>query len=416
MNTFEFVGTLTIPKATEKFKPLADYDKAHWKGHKVTFQVKNDQNNTQLVEVMGGFNKDGSTVIRTTANEKGDDGKYKKLEIKWADRNKVENVQAVANFRKFIFDMDVESDRWAIQRQIKALEASSADTDAIVFLQETYNMPQGANALEFAKDLLAKSLAKRKEFLSEYDFVEFLKTVLPKCGDKVFVVTGVIDSSIYNGKASQKFKVQQIKLAAPNTPQKFKGEMEVYFDHTSLDESMFNDIRKYYVNGYVRNYSSAHKKEIGIPVSVVIAGSKFDASNEMATKQLNFLKSLVTVEEKENFSVVGLKCVFANGVQKVEVTIDMLSEFEKMQIELGLASMEDFKKAYGSTNGEREKEIKVVGLSTPYLKEGKKETAYTLADFLLETEETMDSVMGDVSNITANSTADVVFEMEDLFS
>lgn len=415
MNTFEFVGTLSIPKATEKFKPVADYDKSHWKGHKVTFQVKNNENNTQLVEVMGGFNKDGSTVIKTTANEKGDDGKYKKLEIKWADRNKPENIQAVANFRKFVFDMDVEADRWAIQRQIKALEASSTDSDAIVFLQENYGMTEGANALEFAKDLLAKSLAKRKEFLSEYDFVEFLKTAIPKCGNNVFVVTGVIESSIYNGKGSQKFKVQQVKLAAPGTPQKFRGEMEIYFDNSCLDESMFNDIRKYFLNGYVRNYSSAHKKEIGIPTTVVIDGSKFDASNEIATRQLNFLKSLFTVEEKENFSVCGVKCVFANGVQKVEVTEDMLSPFEKEQIFLGLASIEDFKKAYGQANGEREREIKVVGLSTQYLKTGSKETAYTLSDFLLETEESIDDVF---NNTTTNSTTggDTVLELEDLFS
>ena len=415
MNTFEFVGTLSIPKATEKFKPVADYDKSHWKGHKVTFQVKNNENNTQLVEVMGGFNKDGSTVIKTTANEKGEDGKYKKLEIKWSDRNKPENIQAVANFRKFVFDMDVEADRWAIQRQIKALEASSTDSDAIVFLQENYGMTEGANALEFAKDLLAKSLAKRKEFLSEYDFVEFLKTAIPKCGNNVFVVTGVIESSIYNGNGSQKFKVQQVKLAAPGTPQKFRGEMEIYFDNSCLDESMFNDIRKYFLNGYVRNYSSAHKKEIGIPTTVVIDGSKFDASNEIATRQLNFLKSLFTVEEKENFSVCGVKCVFANGVQKVEVTEDMLSPFEKEQIFLGLASIEDFKKAYGQANGEREREIKVVGLSTQYLKTGSKETAYTLSDFLLETEESLD----DVFNNTATSntpTGDTVLELEDLFS
>lgn len=415
MNTFEFVGTLSIPKATEKFKPVADYDKSHWKGHKVTFQVKNNENNTQLVEVMGGFNKDGSTVIKTTANEKGDDGKYKKLEIKWADRNKPENIQAVANFRKFVFDMDVEADRWAIQRQIKALEASSTDSDAIVFLQENYGMTEGANALEFAKDLLAKSLAKRKEFLSEYDFVEFLKTAIPKCGNNVFVVTGVIESSIYNGKGSQKFKVQQVKLAAPGTPQKFRGEMEIYFDNSCLDESMFNDIRKYFLNGYVRNYSSAHKKEIGIPTTVVIDGSKFDASNVMATRQLNFLKSLFVVEEKENFSVCGVKCVFANGVQKVEVTMDMLSDFERTQIELGLASIDDFKKAYGQANGEREREIKVVGLSTQYLKTGSKETAYTLSDFLLETEESIDDVF---NNTTTNSTTggDTVLELEDLFS
>lgn len=415
MNTFEFVGTLSIPKATEKFKPVADYDKSHWKGHKVTFQVKNNENNTQLVEVMGGFNKDGSTVIKTTANEKGDDGKYKKLEIKWADRNKPENIQAVANFRKFVFDMDVEADRWAIQRQIKALEASSTDSDAIVFLQENYGMTEGANALEFAKDLLAKSLAKRKEFLSEYDFVEFLKTAIPKCGNNVFVVTGVIESSIYNGKGSQKFKVQQVKLAAPGTPQKFRGEMEIYFDNSCLDESMFTDIRKYFLNGYVRNYSSAHKKEIGIPTTVVIDGSKFDASNEIATRQLNFLKSLFTVEEKENFSVCGVKCVFANGVQKVEVTMDMLSDFERTQIELGLANLDDFKKAYGQANGEREREIKVVGLSTQYLKTGSKETAYTLSDFLLETEESIDDVF---NNTTTSSTTggDTVLELEDLFS
>ena len=178
---------------------------------------------------------------------------------------------------------------------------------------------------------------------------------------------------------------------------------------------MFTDIRKYFLNGYVRNYSSAHKKEIGIPTTVVIDGSKFDASNEIATRQLNFLKSLFTVEEKENFSVCGVKCVFANGVQKVEVTEDMLSPFEKEQIFLGLASIEDFKKAYGQANGEREREIKVVGLSTQYLKTGSKETAYTLSDFLLETEESIDDVF---NNTTTNSTTggDTVLELEDLFS
>ena len=415
MNTFEFVGTLSLPKTTEKFKPVAEYDKPHWKGSKITLQVRNNENNTQLIEAMGGYNKDGSTIIRTTLNEKDEAGKYKRVEIKWADRNKPENIQAVANFRKFVFDMDVEADRWSLQRQIKALEASSSDSDAIMFLQDTYNMPQGTNALEFAKELLSKSLAKRKEFLSEYDFVEFLKTVAPKLEDKVFVVTGTIESSLYNGKASQKFKIQQIKLAAPNTPQKFRGEMEIYFDNTSLDESMFTDIRKYFVNGYVRNYSSAHKKEIGIPVSVVVDGSKFDASNEMATKQLNFLKSLFAVEEKENFSVIGVKCVFANGVQKVEINESMLSDFEKLQVELGLATLEDFKKAYGSANGEREREIKVVGLTNAYLKTGKKETAYTLSDFLIETEETLEDIKTE-NTTTTTSTTEQVFDMEDLFS
>lgn len=416
MNTFEFVGTLTIPKATEKFKPISEYDKAHWKGHKITFQVKNDANNTQLVEVMGGFNKDNSTIIKTTANEKGEDGKYKKLDIKWADRNKPENIQAVANFRKFVFDMDVEANRWAIQRQIKALEASSSDTDAIVFLKENYNMPDGVNALDYAKDLLAKSLAKRKEFIHEYDFVEFLKTAIPKCGDNVFVVSGIIESSIYNGQGSHKFKVQQVKLAAPNTPQKFKGEMEIYFNNSCLDVSMFDDIRKYFLNGYVRHYSSAHKQEIGIPTSVVIDGSKFDATNEIATKQLNFLKDLFVVEEKENFSVCGVKCVFANGVQKIEITESMLSEFEKVQINLGLATLDDFKKAYGQTNGEREREIKIVGLSTQYLKTGAKETAYTLNDFMLETEETIDEVLNNNDTLSATTNEDAIIDMEDLFS
>ena len=413
MNTFEFTGRLTIPKETEKFKPLASYNKDHWAGEKVIFQVKNKDNNTQLLEIMGGYNKDGSTLIKTTANEKGEDGKYKKLEIKWADRTKPENIQAVANFRKYIFDMDVEADRWAIQRQIKALEASSSDTDAIMFLQENYGMPEGTNALEFAKDLLAKSLAKRKEFLSEYDFVQFLKTAIPKCGDKVFTVTGIIESSIYNGKGSHKFKPQQIKLAAEGTPQKFKGEIEVFFNHDSLNSQSFSDIRKHFISGYVRAYSSAVKKEIGIPVDMVIDGSKFDDSNEMATKQLNFLKSLFTVGEKENFSVVGVKCAFVNGVQKVEVTEAMLSEFEKMQIELGLATLEDFKKAYGSGNDEREKEIKILGLSTQYMRTGTQDSAYTLADFIEETVEDINDVFhGGVDN----STAAPVMDMDDLFS
>ena len=93
----------------------------------------------------------------------------------------------------------------------------------------------------------------------------------------------------------------------------------------------------------------------------------------------------------------------------------MLSPFEKEQIFLGLASIEDFKKAYGQANGEREREIKVVGLSTQYLKTGSKETAYTLSDFLLETEESIDDVY---NNTTTNSTTggDTVLELEDLFS
>ena len=413
MNTFEFTGRLTIPKETEKFKPLASYNKDHWAGEKVIFQVKNKDNNTQLLEIMGGYNKDGSTLIKTTANEKGEDGKYKKLEIKWADRTKPENIQAVANFRKYIFDMDVEADRWAIQRQIKALEASSSDTDAIMFLQENYGMPEGTNALEFAKDLLAKSLAKRKEFLSEYDFVQFLKTAIPKCGDKVFTVTGIIESSIYNGKGNHKFKPQQIKLAAEGTPQKFKGEIEVFFNHDSLNSQSFSDIRKHFISGYVRAYSSAVKKEIGIPVDMVIDGSKFDDSNEMATKQLNFLKSLFTVGEKENFSVVGVKCAFVNGVQKVEVTEAMLSEFERVQIDLGLATLEDFKKAYGSGNDEREKEIKILGLSTQYMRTGTQDSAYTLADFIEETVEDINDVFHGGAD---NSTAAPVMDMDDLFS
>jgi hypothetical protein len=109
--------------------------------------------------MFGGHNTKGETKIFTI-----DSKKYKKMEIKWEDKNNPNILKNVADFAK-----------------IK------------VYLED-----------------------EEKEFVTEQDAIKYLETVLPKVGEQKVYIYGNMNFQPWQGKIYKKFNIKQIRLKKEN--------------------------------------------------------------------------------------------------------------------------------------------------------------------------------------------------------
>ena len=112
-NTFEFVGKITPCKETENFHPYENirFPDSDWGKKSIKFNVKCG-NNRHLVEVsqlVYAKNPDSMMIYTFTKGSTSSDGvktKGEKLEISFKDRFKQEIIDKVAEYKKFVVDID----------------------------------------------------------------------------------------------------------------------------------------------------------------------------------------------------------------------------------------------------------------------------------------------------------------------
>jgi hypothetical protein len=229
---------------------------------------------------------------------------------------------------------------------------------------------------------LEASKKKRKEFLSEYDFTEFLYKLLSsdKFKDKVFKVSGNIVHSEYNGKFYKKLIPSRIYLVPSDTEQTSTGVFNVFYNKESLDTASHSSTKKYYVNGFVRDYDGQRKEQVPCPIQLVLDDTNED---EKVSKVVNIIKKQFEVKDT-SWKEFGVKVKLLDGAQKAEITEDMLTDFQKEMLELEAITMDDIRKEIGGdVYGERVQEIVVVNVSKGFTK-GRKDTVYLDSDFVVK--------------------------------
>lgn len=367
---FNFTGKIALGKETEKFHPIdrREFSGSGWMSTTVKFNCISDTNRI-LCTAQGGKWKDNSrntikTFSKTTKDANGNTIKGEKIEIDWSDRFNPEEIDKVAGFKKFTCDTGDARMRYKLRDLVQAFEKGT-ETDELI-------EATGIDNLDDAKAELAKSEAKKHVFLSEWDFAEHMAKVAAaeKFKDKKFYISGTYDVQ-YNatsGRYYTNYRVNRVNLAPDDAELSTEMKIDFYFGDDAWDDNQYAESGKCFVRGWVSYYDSNAKKNGFMPIAVAVK------ENE---KKNALLKRKFAVDG--NIKQIGLTLKVIDGAERMELTMDMLDEETREEIECGLLNWEEYKRSMGGTAiGERVSELRFVEL-TPG-KHVAQDTVYTMDD------------------------------------
>ena len=300
-------------------------------------------NSTQWLEVSALVWKDEKkNKVYTLKSVEG--AKDEKFTVEWANRLNPDVIASVPGYKRLVVDTDTFAKR-------KELEEAGLD------------------------DELEKSKKKRKEFIHESDFIDYLIKVLDneKSKDMVFRINGTAEYA-YGSKKDvyyRSFVPQKIFRVNDDTEQSCAGSMKLYFAEGAVDDTCADETGDIVINAFVDYYDQTAKMNAFAPISVKIA-----ADHKMA----NGFKKRFSKAEGDEIKELGVGVNFINGAQTVEITEDMLSDEQKEAIEDGMVTFEEIKAELGGTAfGERVTEIRLTGLMKGY-SSGVQDTMYSIED------------------------------------
>jgi hypothetical protein len=301
-------------------------------------------NSVQWLEVSALVWKDEKkNKVYTLKSVEGD--KDEKMTVEWENRLNPDVIASVPGYKHFVVDTDTFAYR-------KQLEEDGLD------------------------DELEKSKKKRKEFIHESDFIDYLIKVLDneKSKNMIFRINGVADYSYGANKDMfyRAFVPQKITRVPDDTEQNCAGSMKLYFTEGAVDDTLTDETGDYIINAYVGYYDQNAKMNAFAPISV-----KIDTGHKMA----NGFKKRFSKAEDEEVKEYGVTVDFVNGAKTVDITEEMLTDEQREAIEDGMITFEELKAELGgSTYGDRVTEIRLTGLMKGYGTSGVQDTTYNISD------------------------------------
>ena len=377
------VGKITMSKETEKFHPYSEtkYDSG-WVKRRIMFNAICGDNR-HLLTVDGGSFADGHgdvyTFTKGSVDANGNKVKGESLKIPFKDRLTSPKLAEVAEFKKFVFDLEKPNRRYKLEKAAEKIKEGTSLTD-----EELREL--GLESEADVKSELEKSNKKKHEFISEWDFVEFIKKVIDsgKYNDKKFFIRGnaIYSYSDKNQKVYENYVPQRIYLADDDAEEYSTATIKVIYGADAVDEMSAEEKGKYYVSGYMMEYDNNRKKNIPVPVVVTIPVASTDASDK-DKKKVEAIKRKFIVED-DTFKELGIEVNMLNGAQKVEITEDMLTEEQKDDLECGLITLDDIRADLGgSVYGDRVQEYQFAKIARGFTK-GRNDTVYTAEDMVIK--------------------------------
>ena len=371
MINITFVGKLKSIPSTDKWKTYGE-DKypSGWTRRTLQFNGINGTNRHTMT-IQGGYfpDKVGYTIKTLGPSTKDENGKTiagEKVEILWKDRKDPKQIERVANFKRFVIDIEENGRRQALERLKTNIHEGTPVTDEDLKAVNLTDESQVDTALE-------ESNKKHVEFLSEWDFAEFVHKMLEsgKYDDKNFFIRGVLEVQ-YNVEKKQWYtslKPQRIYLAKPDEKECCVGSCKLYYTKDAVNDALLEDKDKYVVTAYSFEYDSntkgniPYEMAISIPSKIPHVKGTDDGKDEVRAKGV--VKKF-TVED-DTVKEYGIEFNMLDGAQKKEITEDMLSDTQREDLEMGLISWDDIEADFGNeVYGERISEYVYCGIMKGY--------------------------------------------------
>ena len=216
------------------------------------------------------------------------------------------------------------------------------------------------NSVAFSRKFVVDDGEERKEFLSGYDFAIYLRDHVDSIKGKRVCVTGQTEKNEYKRNISDKFsKIQSVRVLGEDDERKngLQLSAEIFFTKDGVDTADFKTEKKITLSGYTSEYvgkdDEGNYKYEYYDFRVIFDCSKVDFDNEKHVKIMNFrLKQMGLVyEDGKLVNNLKPKKVYSNmfilnlinGNEEIEFDESQLTAAQKEKIELGLATLDDFK-------------------------------------------------------------------------
>lgn len=412
---FNCVGRIFPIKDGGKLKQndLKIFDSG-WAQKTLNFRVRFGNSST-LMQIKNGYfaNKDGTirekdNVIYTIM--KGENGEYESSKVNYIDRKDDNIVKNVPSGRKFTIDL-CDINRFAVEAIYNKF---LNDQDVRQEDMDKYNI---YNA-EQAKSLLDKISNSRSEYIYAGDFLNQMESLLSN-GDiskNKFRIHGDYEIRYSEQKKSfyKTFVPKKIYLIPgeqqDSVEEKMEINMDFYFNKDGFDSTDFEKTGKSYLNGFTRYYDSQFKNDsckgnVMCPITIVVNSKDPKYVGAMSKKFKDFSNC--------EYKCMKMNCLYIDGADKKEITLDDLSEETRSDIACGLLDFEDVKRQFGgSVYGEKVTEIRYVGYDASF---GVQETDYVEENFDIPSHEMKKEVKNVIDAIpsTVSLTDD---DDEDLFN
>ena len=402
-NVFNFTGKIVLGKDSEKFHPIERKEfSSGWMNTTVKFNCVSGTNRILCTTQGGKWTNDSKNVVKTfgksTTDANGNVIKGTAIEIPWAKRFNENQIDKVAGFKKFVVDIGDYKMRYKLQNLVAAFEKGTV-TDEMMTEIEIDNLNDAKAALE-------KSQAKRKEFVAEWDFAEYMIKVAQsdKMKDKLFNISGTYEVS-YNADKDRfytNYHVNRVTLAAEDAEPKTEMKIDFLYGTDAWDDSTYEETGKCLVNGWVDYYDSNLKKP-GFKPTVIVVREGDDKKRRGFKRKFNI---------DEGIKQIGLTLSVIEGAEVIELTMDMLDEETREDIECGLLDFEDVKRELGGRAiGDRVSELRFVEL-TPK-KNKPQDTVYSVDDMHPAREEIIEDANVEVEIEVEVDNEEVVIDLFD---
>lgn len=384
MDTFEIIGTLHAIN-NDKLKGFESKtsDKG-WNTKTCRFNVKSGSNNI-MVQTKGGvkaIESNGKIKVdpeqKIYTRSKGVDGKGENIQIPFADRKKEAVIESVAAFKKLVIDTEIKEDRnklYAIRNAIA--KGESLTDDQFKFL--------GVSTVEEAEEAV-KNRA-RHEFLHEWDYAEALNKFVNSASG-LYKVSGNVEISydMATKTAYKNYTVTKVEKMPDEAEAHAYVSMDVFFNKESLDlenwvetkgEKKIPDISGVaVVNGKQMFYCNDSRYNIKGTFATDVSFEIPGISKNYGIKN-RFAKSFDDVTWKS----IRLNLNIIDGTEEVELTEDMLTEDQLIDIECGATTLEEIKRDMnGKIYGDRVRKYTFRSLTNQ--SKGEEDTEFTDEDTL----------------------------------
>ena len=345
-----------------------------------------------MLSVTAGAFEDGHgdiyTFTKSGVDENGNKIKGESIQIPFKDRLTSPKLAEVAEFKKFIVDLEEPGRRYKLQSLAEKLHEGTELTDEQ--LKEV-----GLESKDEVNEAYTKSKKKIHEFISEWDYIDFIRKVAnsDKYKDKMFFIrgNGEYQYSDKNQRVYESYIPTRIYLAADDAEPSSTATINIIFNSESLDDMSVEEKGKYFVNGYMMEYDQNRKSNIPVPVTITIPVPS-DDSDSKAKKRAEAIKHKFMVDD-DSFKEYGAIVNMLNGAQKQEISEEMLTDEQREDLDLGIITMDDIRAELGgSVYGERIKEYQFVKPARGFTK-GRQDTVWTEEDMVIKSIE--EEITGD---------------------
>ena len=377
MFQFDMVGKLVMPRESEKFHPYREsVSSKGWKNKRLNVDCVCGFNRHLLTISDGAWDDEHGEIFTFSKGEVDSTGKRSKgemLRIPYEKRFDPKWIEQVAEYRKFIIDLEQPGRRARLSEVYEAVKKGTV-TDEMLSSVGVKESSDVLPALEASEKL-------RFEFLTGMDFIDKVKEIVSSgtYTNKLFRIRGTAEYS-YNEesqKVYQNYVPNRIYLASDDAETYSTATFEMLFGKDSI-QPVAEDDDKYYINGWTMNYvnTSSRKGNIPCPTTIVIPIGNTEAEKKKSSKLLSKFKV-----DDDGIYQYGVSVDMLDGAQRQQIKLEDLDPDVQDDIELGIISLEDvINEMGGGMFGERVREYCFKSPMRGYVASGRKATAYSIDD------------------------------------